>query len=67
MLSQREVRELSELDNLGVEFVILPITNIADIESIQGILSEDSHIKIIASIPDYLVFKALTLVTTKSR
>jgi hypothetical protein len=55
LLSNREVAEISTLDKLNVDFICITITDINDINSIKEILSENSNLKIIASIPDYKV------------
>jgi pyruvate kinase len=52
VLSPREVAEISTLESLNVNFININICNQKDIQSIKSILSEDSKLKILASITE---------------
>jgi hypothetical protein len=55
LLSCREVNELAHLERKGVHFICITIKDMDDIKSIREILSEESRMKILASIPDIAV------------
>ena len=50
ILTNTEVREINELDQLGIDFICIGIKSMKDIESIREV---NSNINIIASLPDY--------------
>lgn len=58
LLSNREVAEICKLDEMEVDFISISISDAGDIQSIigeSGVLSNESKLKIIATIPDYRV------------
>jgi hypothetical protein len=56
VLSQREVREINTLYDLGVDYICISIKNLKDIESIKEINPE---VKIISSLPDFSCLRNL--------
>jgi hypothetical protein len=59
LLTCREVNEISHLCDKEIDFICINIKDIDDINSIREILSENSHLKIIASIPDYYTLQTI--------
>jgi hypothetical protein len=59
LLTHREVAEISELEELEVDFISISITNHDDILCLREILCDNTKLKIIASLPDFSCLKNL--------